>query len=173
VEIYQRSAEVERQIADSVSLGHADLIARSKILDLNARGYFQEEVLVYLIRSFHLLENDSMVNSLTEVLIKRCVKHINRRIEAFLDPVYVEDSFRDAIGTVFCQILEVESDRCDFAQVKFWFWFDRLLPKVLVTYWRRQAHDWETDSIDDGRDEAGQEELWRKVEARMDHSSKP
>lgn len=171
--IYERSDEVERQIANAVSLGPADLIERTKIRDFNASGYFQEEVLVYLIRSFHRLENDSIVNSLTEVLIKRCAKHINKRIEATLDPVYVEDSFRDAIGGVFCQILDIESDRCDFAQVKFWFWLDRLLPKVLVTYWRKQAHDWETDSIDDDRDEARQEELWRKVEARMDHSSKP
>jgi DNA-directed RNA polymerase specialized sigma24 family protein len=171
--VYERSSSVERQITEANSLGDLELIERAKIRDFNTSGYFQEEVLVYLIRKFHRLENDSVVSSLTEVLIRRCAKHINKHIEATLDRLYVEDSYRDAIAAVFCQILDIESDRCDFAQVRFWFWLDRLLPKVLITYWRRQAQDWETDSLDDDGDEARQAELWRKIDTKMDHSSAP
>jgi DNA-directed RNA polymerase specialized sigma subunit len=43
----------------------------------------------------------------------------------------------------------------------------------LKKYWRKQAEDWETDSIDDSRDEAKRDKLWRSVEARTDHSSNP
>jgi RNA polymerase sigma factor (sigma-70 family) len=110
---------------------------------------------------------------LTEELIKRCAKHINKLIEATLARRLVEEAYTDAINEVFSQILDVASDRCDFAQVRFWFWLDRVLIKVLRRYWKQQARDWETVSLDDERDEAKQAELWQKVEAKVDHSDTP
>jgi len=171
--VYERGSTIEGQIAEAITLDVHDLVDRARIRDFNATGYLQEEVLIYLIRKFHRSRNDSVVDSLTEVLIKRSAKHINKYIEATIDRAYVDDAYRDAIAVVFGQILDTDSDRCDFAQVRFWFWLDRLLPKVLVPYWKRQTRDWETDSLDDQRDEAKQAELWRKVEARIDHSDPP
>lgn len=172
-QVYQRDSEVEKQIAEAISIDVSELSERVKIRVFKAPDYFQEEVLVYLIRNFHKLGNDSIVNSLTQALIARCAKHINKLIEATVERRFVDEAYTDSISEVFSQILDLTSDRCDFAQKRFWFWLDRVLMKVLRRYWKQQAQDWKTDSLDDVRDEAKQAELWQQVDSKVDRSDTP
>jgi len=172
-QVHQRDSEVEKQIAEAISIDVSQLIERVKIRDFKAPGYFQEEALVYLIRNFHKLGNDSLFNSLTQALIARCAKHINKSIEATVERRFVDDAYTDSISEVFSQILDLTSDRCDFAQKRFWFWLDRVLMKVLNRYWKQQAQDWKVDSLDDDRDEAKQAELWQTVDSNLDRSDTP
>jgi RNA polymerase sigma factor (sigma-70 family) len=146
--VYQRPDQVEMQVSEALALGAADLMRRSQVRNYNAPEYFQEECLVYLIRKY-LGEGDrELVNSLVTELIGRCAKRINSKIETLLDPVYIEDCFRDAVAALFEQILDLENDRGDFAQVRFWVFLDARVSNVLRGYMKRQSEDRQTDALD-------------------------
>ena len=170
---YHRRPEVEMQIAEAILIGQNELIKRVNIRDFTAPGYFQEETLVYLIRWFYQVDDRAMVNPLTQALIHRCNKHIDKLVRSMIDPAYAKDSYQDVIGEVFCQIIDLSSDKADFAQVRFWFWLDRVTFKVFRKYWKKQAEDWDTDSIDDDEDEERRSKLWKKLDGLKDQSPLP
>jgi RNA polymerase sigma factor (sigma-70 family) len=172
-ETYRRSLEVEAQIAEAALIGQDELIKRVNVRDFTAAGYFQEECLVYLIRRFQRVDDRTMVNLLTQALIQRCAKHIDKLVRSMIDPVYAQDCYQDVIGSVFGQIIDFSSDKADFAQVRFWLWLDRVTFKVFRKYWKKQAEDWDTDSIDDDEDEARRSKLRKTVEGLEDPAPMP
>lgn len=153
-EVYQRLDSVEKQISEAQTLGSADLVRRFQVRNYNAPEYLQEECLVYLIRKHLYEDNQELVNSLVTELLGRCAKRINAKIETLLQPVYVEDCFRDAVGALFEQVLDLKDDRGDFAQVRFWVFLDARVSNVLRGYMKRQSEDRKTDPLDAEPDDA-------------------
>jgi hypothetical protein len=151
--VLQRLECVERQIEEALTLEPHVLIERAKLSDYNSPEYFQEECLVYLIRENLREGQHGLVNSLTTVLLQRCSKRINDKVQALLKPVYVDDCFSDAVGAIFTPILDLKSDRGDFAQVRFWVFLEYKLSHVLGRYMRQQSQDLRTDSLDAESDE--------------------
>ncbi|MBK9314543.1 MAG: sigma-70 family RNA polymerase sigma factor [Acidobacteria bacterium] len=172
---YQRTPQVESQIVEALALDESELAERLDIRDFKTEGYFQEECLVYMIRRYQREERKDLVNKLTERLIQRCAKRINDRVSFSLDPVYVDDCYGEVIAVGFGQILDLDSDRGDFAQVRFWLWLDRVISNVMQRYWKRQRKDWVTDSIDcdEEEDEGRGLALHQKLEAVADKSAPP
>ncbi len=172
---YQRAPQVESQIVEALALDESELAERLDIRDFKTEGYFQEECLVYLIRRCHREDRGDLVNKLTERLIQRCARHINDRVSFSLDPVYVDDCFREVIATAFGQILDLNSDHGDFAQVRFWLWLDRVTSNAMQRYWKRQREDWATDSIDcdEEEDEGRSRALRQKLEEVVSKSVAP
>jgi DNA-directed RNA polymerase specialized sigma24 family protein len=152
--VYERPDQVEKQVSEALALGAAELVRRSQVRNYNAPEYFQEESLVYLIRKYLGEDNQELVNALVTELIGRCAKRINSKIQTLLDPVYIEDCFRDAVAALFEQILDLENDRGDFAQVRFWVFLDARVSNVLRGYMKRQSEDRQTDALDLEPDDA-------------------
>ncbi len=92
-----------------------------------------------------------------------------------LDPIYVDDCFREVIAAAFGRILDLDSNHGDFAQVRFWLWLDRITSNVMRRYWKQQREDWVTDSIDCDKeeDEARSRALRQKLEEIVSESAAP
>ena len=172
---YQRTPQVESQIVEALALDESELAERLDIRDFRTEGYFREECLVYLIRRCHQENRKDQVNKLTEKLIQRCARHINDRVSFSLDPIYVDDCFREVIAAAFGQILDLDSNQGDFAQVRFWLWLDRIASNVMGRYWKQQREDWATDSIDcdEDEDEGRSRALRQKLEEVVSQSTSP
>lgn len=145
---YQRLAPVEEQIADLLKLDEQSLTARSRVLDFTAPEYIRSECLVYFLREALRTSNDDLVNTLTTALSRRCAKHINDRIQRLIDRRYVDDCFNDAVAAVFVPILDITSDRADFAQVRFGIFLQYGVSNIIRDYLKRQKEDRVTESLD-------------------------
>lgn len=127
---YQRTPEVSHQIKKALALTPAQMVERAKIRDYRSPDSLREECLVYLIREHHRLGQDAIVDDLTAALIGRCAKYINEKLQA-LGYDEVERAFRDVVGSLFELILDLDDDRGDFLQVRFWVVLQRL---VIATF---------------------------------------
>ena len=136
-EVYQRSAAVESQIKSALTLAPNDLIERARSSAHQSPDYLQEECLAYLIREHKRKGRDGIVNDLSEILLHRCAKNVNSQLEN-LDQDVVDDAFQDVIQELFTQILDLESDRGDFLQVRFWTVLKRLEITSFNRYQKKQ-----------------------------------
>jgi hypothetical protein len=118
-ELYRRLPEVETQIDWALTADPARVIECAHIHDHEAPGYLQEEALVYLIRYFRRMDREDLVATLSEILLRRCAKRINEHLKSLEEDVR-EEAFRQVIVELFTPILDVESDRGDYLQVRFW-----------------------------------------------------
>lgn len=133
-EIYQRAASIQSQIEAALTLTSSQLIERAQISDDKSSEYFQEECLVYLIREFHRGGDYPVVDNLAKILIQRCKSMIYGGLRTLgLDTV--DDAFSDVILDVFTDILDLESDRGDFLQVR----FGVVLKRRIIGVYNRQV----------------------------------
>jgi DNA-directed RNA polymerase specialized sigma24 family protein len=65
-----------------------------------------------------------------------------------LDPRFREDAFRDVLEQVTRRLLDLTTDKDDFAQRRFWVWLDRVTFNTVRVHFRRQAEEKVTDSLD-------------------------
>lgn len=133
-ETYQRTPAVLVQIEAALMLTSSQLLERVRIVDTQSPAYLQEECLVYLIHEFHRRGNKRLVNDLCEVLIGRCKNMIYGRLWT-LGVQSVDDAFNDVILDVFSLILDLESDRGDFLQIR----FGRVLQKLVIGVYNRHV----------------------------------
>lgn len=126
-EILKRNPEVERQIREALLLSKDDLFERARLRNYMDPSYLQEECLVYLIREQRRAGDDRTVSTLAEVLLDRCAKHINERLQGGLSGEWVDEAFGDVIRKLFREIVDLTSDVGDFTQVMFWVRLERLI----------------------------------------------
>ncbi|HBY96772.1 MAG TPA: hypothetical protein DEP84_22965 [Chloroflexi bacterium] len=123
-EVYKRSREVDEQIESALGMSLPHLIERAQKRDHMTSSYLQEKTLVYLIRHYREQENRKAVSALSGILVKRCAKRVNGKLQA-LPPAMVDEAYQDVIEDLFRAILNLESDEGDFLQVRFWVALDR------------------------------------------------
>ncbi len=116
--LYERTQEVEEQIASVLHLDAVSLLKRLRIHDRYAPHFIREEVIVYLIREYLLKRDDSIVPALFEILFRRCSKSIMDRLS--LEPVLAETAYNEVVGDIVNSILDTSDDRSDYLQVRFW-----------------------------------------------------
>lgn len=133
-ELYLRLPEVEDQIAVALQLNVAELLKRAAISDYKLEGFFQEECLVYVIRHYHIAGNEAMVSKLFEMLMKRCTGTIYKLL--VLEKDKKEEAFREVIKHLVDNILDLENDKGDYFQVRFWSGLKRLA----ISEFDRQLH---------------------------------
>ncbi len=131
--VYQRDTVVERQIAEALGLPADRLQGRAMVSDQGDPGYLKEECLVYLIRHQHRAGERSLVSALAEALLRRCAKKIKKHLNS-LGTEAVEEGYSDVVEQLFSRILDLDSDRGDFLQVRFW----PALEKLAVRAYDRQ-----------------------------------
>lgn len=168
-QIYQRTVAVEAQIIEALALNPDALLERVGLRH-TVDGFFQEECLVYLIRQFQHEGQNELVNRLTESLIRRCVAHIKRCLGFPLDKRYVQECYDDVISTAFGQLLDLNSNRADFAQVRFWLWLDGVIHHELRGYWKRQRIDALSDSLDQESERDDEGDVGKTPDALCDQT---
>lgn len=134
--IYQRTEIVEAQIVVALALPPWQLIERAQITDYQSPFYLKEECLVYLIREYYQHGYESIVNDLSAVLLLRCEHVIKAKLSIF-GPIVLEDARQDVIAEVFAQIVDLDSDRGDFLQVR----FQVVLRRLVIEAFRRQRRE--------------------------------
>jgi RNA polymerase sigma factor (sigma-70 family) len=159
-EVYRREPSVECQIVQALRLAPCALVGRARLADAAAPGFLKEEAVVYLLRRAHRRGEGRTACDLTGVLLQRCTSVIQRRLGS-LGPEALEDAYGDVVAELFGRILDLDSDRGDFAQVRFWVLVERLAIRAFDTQvWEadrarrtvslEELADWDRDDDDPG-----------------------
>lgn len=140
--LYHRLPEVTAQIECALGLSTDDLLERTRISDADSPLFVKEESLVYLIRHFRRGGHDGVVGDLSAILIGRIATSVKSRLRV-LGRDNLEDGFQDVIAGVFERILDLERDRGDFFQVRFWVGVQRLTITTFNKYKKQHDEDLE------------------------------
>ena len=116
--IYQRLAVVDRQIQEALKLDHRELRRRSEVTDKESPDFLKEESLVYLIRHYHKVGNQRVVNDLSKSLLYRCAALIYSRLLSLRVDLR-DEGYSNVVAELFSRIIDLRSDRGDFLQVRF------------------------------------------------------
>lgn len=144
--LLERRPEVGAQIAEVLGLDLEALKSRVNGGDHNEPGYVKPEVVVYLIRHFRKIGEKATVESLTTTMITRLTRAINRRIQVIAENLR-DDCFAEAISNIFTRIIDISTDRDDYAQVSFWPWFNNRVMDTVRRHFKVQEKDARTDSL--------------------------
>jgi DNA-directed RNA polymerase specialized sigma24 family protein len=132
-QVYQRDALVERQICWAVALDAAALRARADKSDLTDPDFLKEECLVYLIRHYHRAGDRRRVNDLALALLQRCANPIYKYLGS-LKADAAKQGHDEVIEKLFGLILDLNSDKGDFLQVR----FGAVLKKMAIRAFNQQ-----------------------------------
>ena len=143
-DVYQRLATVDRQIQEVLKLDPEELRRRLEVRDEAAPDFLKEESLVYLIRYYRKVGNRQHVNDLSTCLVKRCAKLTYGRLGS-LGADARDDGYSEVVEELFARILDLDSDRGDFLQVRFWV----VLERLTVNVFRKQVNQVELESTGD------------------------
>jgi len=153
-EPYLRLPEVERQIEEALRLEPRALMERLAEGDADSPRYLKEEALVYLIREHYAGSEPDLFEELSAVLTRRCQTHIKQYARRFVDLRVLDDCASEILSNAFEQILDFDTDRGDYIQVRFWHFLKRLEGEITKKYGRSQEKERMTDSLtaegDDG-----------------------
>lgn len=152
-DVYRRHAVVDKQIQEAVALYPEELRKRAAIGDDASPDFLKEETLVYLIRHYHKIGNRQCVNDLSECLMTRCASLINNNLSS-LGSDWQEDGYSEVIAEMFGMILDMETDRGDFLQVRFWV----VLKRITIDVFRKMIRvDQDTISLTSPSGQDGQD----------------
>ena len=135
-EVYERTEEVNGQIRAALALETGPMLKRARIRSHKASGYLREECLIYLIREYLQRGAERIAKRLSEILYRRCAKSVNERLRA-LGPQHVDDAFNDVMKGMYERINDLENDRGDYFQVRFWVALKALAVKTFGRYVKR------------------------------------
>ena len=133
--IYRRPAVLDRQIREALKLDHRELRRRSEIRDEESPDYLKEESLVYLIRHYHKVGNQRVVNDLSKSLLDRCAALIYSRLLSLRVDLR-DEGYSDVVAELFSRIIDLKSDRSDFLQIR----FGLCLKSLTVQVFRKQLN---------------------------------
>lgn len=134
---YERLPKVTEQIRVAVGMASHDLLNRAKVSDSTSLEYLQEECLVHLIRIYHNQKQDGIVSQLAEILLNRSITHISENLKS-LSEEFSEDAIQDVVTHIFERILDLETDRADFMEVRYWLSLQRLTVSTYQKYYKLQ-----------------------------------
>ena len=145
-EAYQRHTVVDSQIREALRLYPEELRKRAEIRDDASPDFIKEEALVYLIRHYHKTENRQCVDDLSECLLTRCASLVNNNLSS-LGSAWQEDASSEVFADLFGMILDLDSDRGDFLQVRFWVVLKRITVDVFRKMMRVEQSTIPLDSL--------------------------
>lgn len=132
-DLYTRDPDVERQIAEALTLRQEALRMRVAINDRGSPDYLKEECLVYLLRHYHRGDGDEgRVSDIAAALVRRNTRIIRRHLRS-LGAEALEEGYSEVVARLFRKILDVATDKADFFQVRFWFAMKRICIQVFDT----------------------------------------
>jgi|GEM_PF-5207106 len=148
-EEFTRSPQVEAQIIEALSLQQPSLQQRVAIQDFRQSGYLKEECIVYLIRKLLKEGEFALADELVQYLVLRIAKQVHRQLSKSLHESLVSECYSDVMSEVTCRIVDLSSNRDDYAQVRFGRWLTMLTFNMMRPFFRLQDRGRASDSIDD------------------------
>lgn len=139
-EIYARLPDVEAQIMRWHKCEHADLLAALPH-DYQSSAHIKDETLCYLIRERLHEDKQPEANDLVEVLLRRHTKTINRRVRGSVEARHAEDCIEEITMNLSAQVFNLETDKGDFAQVRFGLYFERLTTEAIKKFYALERHE--------------------------------
>jgi|GEM_PF-3407871 len=138
---YERSPEVEAQLRHALSLDEAELMEALRH-DYRSDAHVKDEALCYLIRERLRDGLHESACALAEILLRRHAGTIKRRIErGGIDRQHYEDCEADMRTRLLTELFDADSDRSDFAQVRFGLYFDKLTKGVISRFRKSLQHE--------------------------------
>lgn len=154
-EMLRRRSEVEEQIKEALALDSEVLEQRLSVRDYRAAEFLKPEAIVYLIRRSLALGDDYSVNHLSTALVGQLTRMIANKVR-ILSPNLREDCHSEIVVRVFSDIVNLSTDRADYAQVSFGDWLAKRAADSIRKCWKEHTQSQVTDSLtsdDEGDDE--------------------
>ena len=152
-----RPPEVEEQIVATLALDRHELRRRVAVTDRDHADYLKDETLVYLLRESYRAEDHETGDIVAGALSGRCVPYARKHFRSFGDEDF-DDAYADLLSKVLEMILDLETDRGDFLQVRFGRRlrflaldiFDRYAPRINEA---RKQRSWPSTDVYDGSED--------------------
>lgn len=155
--LYERLPEVEAQVRRALALEEAALIAEMQH-DYKSPAHIKDEVLCYLIRERLRAGRQEDANTVTEVLLRRHAGTIRHRMRrGGIDERYRADCDGEIVSRLLTELFDTDSDRGDFAQVRFGLYFEKLSKVVIGRFRRLQRREREAESAVPTQDDRKEE----------------
>lgn len=132
--LYERQRHVDLQIAATLALPLEELLNRAHLEDVDSPDHLHEETLVYLIRAFHAVQENDVVANLAQELLRRSTPLLKSHFRS-LDQEDAADAAGETIEELFKQMLDRNSDRGDFLQVR----YRMALKRLAISAFRRYS----------------------------------
>ena len=165
---YKRLPEIERQIADAVSLDALMLVQRARQRDESAPIFLSPEALVYFIRQAIRNGDVRTRDDLIRELLERCNPYFGGKFRGF-----GREDREDLQGEVQRTMIEdlfAEDDRSDFMQVRFWKYLERKCIDACRATLRSKKN---LESLETGYSGEGVPEGRTRLEQLVDHRLSP
>jgi RNA polymerase sigma factor (sigma-70 family) len=144
---YERLPEVEAQVRRALVLKEQALAAEL-LRDYKSPEHIKDETLCYLIRERVRADQHEDANHFVEVLLRRHARTIRSRIgRGGVDERHREDCAGEIVTQLLTELFDVESDRSDFAQVRFGLYFKRVSDGVLGKFRSLQERERQAESV--------------------------
>jgi RNA polymerase sigma factor (sigma-70 family) len=154
---YERLPEVEAQVRRALALEEQALTAEIRH-DYNSPEHIKDETLCYLIRERVRADLHEDANTIVEVLLRRHARVIRSRIgRGGVDEWHREDCAGEIVIQLLTELFDVDSDRSDFAQVRFGLYFKRVSDGVISKFRNLQERERQTESVAATRDDRTEE----------------
>ncbi len=155
--VYERSPEVEAQVARALALEETRLMEELEH-DYKSDAHIKDEALYYLIRERLREGVHESAKAFAEILLRRCARTISRRIERRgVEERHREDCAGEIATDLLTDLFNIDSDRSDFAQVRFGLYFKRLSYLVIRNFRQLQQREWLAESVISTQDDQAEE----------------
>jgi RNA polymerase sigma factor (sigma-70 family) len=129
--VYTRTALVENQIREALSLEREVLHERISIDPYTAPGFIKEECLVYLTRRFLRDGKHELASDVMNCLAKRIARRVHSQASETIHWSLVDDCCQNVLMDIAQRLTDLDTDRDDFAQSRFGLWLERVVYKAL------------------------------------------
>lgn len=154
---YERLPEVESQLRRAITLEEHALAAEMHH-DYKSPEHIKDETLCYLIRERVRAGLHEDANTIVEVLLRRHARTIRSRMgRGGVDERHREDCAGEIIIQLLTELFDVDSDRSDFAQVRFGLYFKRVSDRVISKFRGLQERERQAESVASPRDDRTEE----------------
>ncbi len=154
---YERLPEVEAQVRHVLALEGTALAAELRH-DYKSPAHIKDETLCYLIRERVRADRHEEASAVTEVLLRRVAGMIRQRVvSGGVDERHREDCEGEIVSQLLTELYDVETDRGDFAQVRFGLYFKRLSYLVIHNFRQLQQCERQAESVISTQDDRAEE----------------
>lgn len=155
--LYERLPEVEVQVRRALTLEEQALATEMRH-DYQSPKHIKDETLCYLIRERVRAGWHDDANTIVEVLLRRHAQTIRSRIgRGGVDERHREDCAGEIVIQLLTELFDVESDRSDFAQVRFGLYFKRVSDGVINKFRSLQERERQAESVASPRGDRAEE----------------
>ena len=154
---YERLPEVEAQARGAIRLELSSLIEAAR-RDYESPLHIKDETLCCLVREALRAGEDEKARAIVEALLRRHAGTIDRRVRCGgIELRHRADCASEIVTHLLTQLFDVNSDRSDFAQVRFGLFFERLCNPAISKFRKLQQREAQTSSVAYSRDDAEEE----------------